>query len=201
MHLLKLEGQLFPSFCSSSGVRQWCPVSPLLFVICIDALLRRLAQRFPKTVVRAYADDDAMITHDFLKETSGILGVYEEFAKISNLRLNLPKTVLVPLWPHNKQQLIRTLINDTLPEWSSAVVSDWSRYLGFALGPGRASHSWDTALKKYVSRVGMWSTQKLGMFYTARVYNTFAFTTLSFLWQLEEVPDKFTRRSRRLPVN
>ena len=75
-----------------------------------------------------------------------------------------------------------------MPEWCAAEVASWSRYLGFAVGPGRGTHSWDKALPKFLSRVGMWSSQKLGMHYTAKVYNTFAFSTLAFLWQLEDVP-------------
>ena len=168
-HLLRLKGQLFPSFCASSGVRQGCPLSPLLFIICVVLLLRRLKSWFPESTVRAYADDNAMITDNF---------IHREFAQISNLRLNLPKTVLIPLWPHQPEQLKKTLLRDDMPEWCAAEVASWSRYLGFAVGLGRGTHSWDKALPKFRSRVGMWSSQKLGMHYTAKVYNTFAFSSL-----------------------
>ena len=74
------------------------------------------------------------------------------------------------------------------PEWCAAEVCTWSLYLGFAQGPGREDHSWDKPLSKYAARVGMWSCNTLGMHYTAKVYNAFAFSTLSFVWQITDVP-------------
>ena len=169
-------------------MRQGCPLSPLLFIICIDPLLRRLSKWFPDATVRAYADDNAMVTPNFHRDGAGIMHVYREFGLVSNLRLNLPKTVLVPLWPTTAQRLKSTVLRDVFPEWCSADVCTWSLYLGFAQGPGRASHTWDKPVAKYNARVGMWSGTALGMHYTAKVYNTFAFSTLSFVWQLTDVP-------------
>ena len=58
-HTLKLKGQHFPSFLSTGGVRQGCPLSPILFVLCVDVLLRRLRDELPSACIRAFADDNA----------------------------------------------------------------------------------------------------------------------------------------------
>ena len=188
-HILKLKGGCFPSITATSGVRQGCPLSPLLFVICVDALLRRLESRFPDCCIRAYADDNAMVVTDFLRDGRALLAIYKEFEAVSNLKLNLPKTVLIPLWPCKMQEWKGNVLHDALPEWCRCDVATWSRYLGFAVGPGRDNHSWDKPLEKYRERAKLWSQQHLGMHYAAHSYNAFTLPTLSFVWQLENVPE------------
>ena len=109
---------------------------------------------------------------------------------MTNLKLNLSKTVLVPLWPCEPSQVKRTLINDDHPAWASCEVAAWSRYLGFALGPGKGNRSWDKAIQKFEKRSLQWDASQLGLHFSARAYNTFVVSVFSFLWQLEDVPQE-----------
>ena len=96
MTYMKIKGIQEPSIVCKSGIRQGCPLSPLLFVMVVDLLLRKLALLFPDDVIRAFADDTAMIMHDFPREANRVLEVFTRFAAVSNLKLNIPKTIIIP---------------------------------------------------------------------------------------------------------
>ena len=125
LHILKMKGHLCESFTASSGVRQGCPLSPLLFVLCVDVLLRRLQQHLPEACFRAFADDNACITPNFITSGNLVLKLYREFGDISNLKLNLPKTVLIPLWPCSLKQMRSTLLRVCVTPFPSGVLRSW----------------------------------------------------------------------------
>ena len=46
-HYIKAKGGIYKAFTATGGVRQGCPLSPLLFAIVADVLLRKLVDTFP----------------------------------------------------------------------------------------------------------------------------------------------------------
>ena len=56
MHTYFSEG-----FTARCGVRQGCPISPLIFATVVDILLRRLVRRYEGIVLRAFADDIGIV--------------------------------------------------------------------------------------------------------------------------------------------
>ena len=101
--------------------------------------------------------------------------IYKEFGKFSGLQLNIPKTVVVPLWRCRMEDVKAALPNTTLSPWMLAHFSTHAVYLGFQIGPGRVPVLWDNALHKYMSRVSIWGGQPLGLHLSARTYNIFPF--------------------------
>ena len=88
---ISFAGKQYPGFPMTSGIRQGCPLSPLLVVVVVDSLLRTLARRIPGCLIRAYADDTAMVVNDLTGQLDHVAEIFTEFAHISGLCLNLPQ--------------------------------------------------------------------------------------------------------------
>jgi ribonuclease HI len=75
------------------GVKQGCPLSPLLFAICYDPLLHQLRGK-PLATNCAFADDLA-VGSPRLKDVTDSLHLVLAFAKFSGLGINIKKTVIL----------------------------------------------------------------------------------------------------------
>ena len=96
---IRHKGALYSGFTMTSGVRQGCPLSPLLYALAADALLEKICTALPEVWVRAYADDTAVVLNDFWRQAPALASIFEDFASVSNLYLNYAKSVIIPLHP------------------------------------------------------------------------------------------------------
>ncbi len=120
-----------------------------------DILLCRIALDLPDVLVRAYADDTAVVTKNIFADKQKLLKLYKQFGDLSGLKLNLPKTVVLPL-------------TDTLPawkkkfrknnhHWQKVEVALSSKYLGYEIGPGSPAVIWKASTAKFQKRCILWS--------------------------------------------
>ena len=160
---LSLAGARYPGFRITRGVRQGCPISPLLFAACSDLFLRRLRRLFPRSTCRAYADDLALVLPDARRHFGILQSCFTQFERISGLGLNIPKTVLIPLDPYEDAE-VRAAVGAGAPGWGGLVIATAAKYLGFYVGPGRGELSWKTPMEKFLDRATCFNCAGLSYF-------------------------------------
>jgi len=111
---VQINGHISSSIPIRCSTRQGCPLSMMLFTICLDPFLRILddtlndattRRRKRRTAVIAYADDVTII----LKDPHDIQKVHEAirlYAEASGAELNIRKSAALPLGTWNTVQMI-----------------------------------------------------------------------------------------------
>ena len=83
------------------GVRQGCPLSPYLFILCVEVLadvirkncdIKGITVNGSEVIISQYADDTALILDGSRRSLTTSLKVLDLFSEISGLRLNRKKT-------------------------------------------------------------------------------------------------------------
>jgi hypothetical protein len=82
-----LEGARGTGFCMSAGIRQGCPLSPLLFVVAVDGLLRRVGRESPGTSPWMFADDTSMVMQNFREALPRIAIIFKDLQEAAHLSL------------------------------------------------------------------------------------------------------------------
>ena len=185
---ISFQGNIYEGFDMQCGVRQGCPISPLLFAASVDVLLRILKSRIPGGTFKAFADDIGAVLPNWEVDSAVAESIFGEFAEMSGLDLNIEKTVGIPLWDSNIEDIRQTLRRSER-RWNGMCVASEGTYLGFVLGPGRGRKAWEKPTKKYSQRCDCWGGMGTGLMFSTIAYNTFASSTLGYISQLVE-PDE-----------
>ena len=166
------------------GVKQGCPLSPLLFILVIDTLVRRL-ERLPITS-KAFADDIGIVFGD-IESLRDIQTQVDLYCVASGAAINQSKTVLIPSTPITAA--LRNWVRST--RWPKVKVKKRGLYLGVCVGLDvNTTTVFDTAIAKLVDRFKdyrpfrpVFSVPK-----RLKIARTFLLPLLSYLYSLYVIP-------------
>ena len=181
---INMGGEVQDGFDINTGIRQGCPLSPLIFALVMDILLRRIQDKLPEVVIRAFADDIALVIPDIEAAMPILQEIFHGAHKVANLELNMPKCVVIPLYLGTMES-IGTDFRSRFPDWAAISVETKGTYLGMVIGPGAGQSSWDKPLKKFLGVAKSWGKLGMGLTYSAAAYAIYALPTLTFVGQLK----------------
>ncbi|CAK0837112.1 unnamed protein product, partial [Prorocentrum cordatum] len=173
----------WPGFALRSGIRQGCPLSPLIFAAAMDLLLRVLSRRpGPEVLIRAFADDVGIVLADMRRQLPILQQALSEFGDLSGMVANLPETVGIPLW-EDTLDAASAVVSEACPAWAGLPLKRAAVDLGCAVGRGRAGQIWHTAVKRFRERVEGWTWSEMGLHFATVPCDTYALPVLPFIAQ------------------
>jgi hypothetical protein len=185
-------GMQEPGFQIGAGIRQGCPLSPLLFALVVDIVLRRIKAKVPNVKVFAFADDVALILEDVGRDLGILQGIFDDLEEVAGLVLNKKKCVLIPLWPTEVSRVQAELVR-SFPSWADIQVAFSSVYLGVNVGPMGHTDFWTKAIRKFLSRARDWGRVGLGLYFSTLAYSVYILPVLSFLAQFRAPSEEVLR--------
>lgn len=99
---------------------------------------------------------------------------------ISDLQLNFPKTVYVPLEVGGPLRLA-PLVVSRVQYWAGMSFSHKAKFLGFVLGPARGHDTYDKPPRNYEQRAAAWGAAGGGLFLTTLAYAVYVFQFVQFV--------------------
>ena len=205
--LVKVNGFLTEHVNLARGIRQGCPLSALLFILCTEILATSIKQNenikgldipFDKKTYKTvklsqYADDMCL----YLKDDQQLINAFDtilEFGKMSGLVLNIEKTE--GLWLGGLENHNMTLFGIKFP----GVI----KYLGIYIGRDVNEcnkKNWEDKLIIFQKLLDSWRLKSLTLYTKVNFLKTMALSKLVFIVQMQTTPTEILKRIEKLIFN
>jgi len=181
------NGWVTDIFYPSRGSRQGCPLSPYIFLICAEILACLLRNNNNihgikieniNFLVSQYADD-TLITLKYSEENlKAIIKVFELYAKLSGLKVNYNKSLIMPLG--RIKYNYEVLVPDCRFQWTEGPLQS----LGVLIchrTEDLLKLNYTKSLKKMETMLKIWGKRYLTLYGKVTVINTFVISQLVYL--------------------
>ena len=188
---VNVNGYLSPFFSLSRGVRQGCPLSPLLYVLVAEVLACNIranprikglclpGSSDPLSPISQYADDTSLVvcTDEAIR---ACFAVYDTYERGSGSKLNLSKSKGLWLGPWANRSDPPVAL-----EWSSVKI----KVLGVFLGPGNLDDdNWKPRIAAVENTLSSWRQRILSFQGRALVINALALSRVWYVASLIHMP-------------
>jgi len=162
-----INGSASPFFHAGRGLRQGCPLSPLLFLLVAEGLSRALKDANKKGLIHGvqispnlqithllFEDDVLMFVSGSVREAGGLQEILSLFSKATGMEVNELKSTLSTNLLGEEERMAYTR---AFP-YSHHLLEDGLKYLGFKLKPNDyQKQEWKWLLEKLEKRIHSWS--------------------------------------------
>jgi len=193
---VEVNGFLSEPFPVTRGVRQGCSLSPLLYVICIEAFARRIRSdphirglRLPtvreELKITQYADDSTLVLTDWSSPRKAFL-VAELYGLASGARLNVDKCqgLFLGSWRGNAYRPLPIL-------WKS----DWLKCYGIFLGNDNYEKENESfVMQKFCRALDQLNNRGLNLISKPAIINLFACSRLWYTLSVLPLNSPFIKR-------
>ena len=157
-----LNGEKLKAFPLRSGIRQGCPLSPLLYNIVLEVLARAIKEekeikgiqiRKEKVKVSLFADDMILYTENLKDSIRKLLELISEFSKVAGYKINTQKS-LAFLYTNNEKS--EREIKESIP---FTIATKRIKYLGIYLPKEMKelyTENYKTLMKEVKDHINRW---------------------------------------------
>jgi hypothetical protein len=168
------------------GVKQGCPLAPLLFIILIETIIF-IINKSPLITTKAFADDLGFGFTDLQAALVHITRTVDLYCKASGANINQDKTIILHALPTTPDD--NTTIDGS--SWPKIKFKEKGKYLGMLFGNNlTVPDIFDTATTKFTSRIRSYRSIRDRLSITKRIIiaNTFLVPIFSYLHQFYIIP-------------
>ena len=139
---IDIPGAPIYTFENVTGVKQGCPISPYLYILIFDLLIRKINEN-PKTLLaRAYMDDLGLLLEN-IQDISSYTNDFQTYCHALGAALNYDKcSILIPEYLTNPPPPIPA-------PWNASPIETSTTYLGIKISQTNQDQAiWDNVLSK-----------------------------------------------------
>ena len=200
---VKNNGHLSDNFAITRGVRQGCPLSAMLFILCAEILAIKIRSDNTLTgfqfnnnqnsiKISQYADDTIL----FLKDNTEMQHAFkllEEFGRVSGLKLNHEKCEGYWLGEYKHRQINCSLYGI---KWPMNI-----KYLGVFLGYNNEDNfqlNWKAKVNRISKILCDWEKRDLSLIGRIQILKTFALSQITLLASTLPIPAEIINELNRI---